>query len=398
MKTASYTPATTNAATPGNSNATATAASSPRTFREHDADIDEALKQKLKDLEKIPDGASKILTGKFRILTAQHKNLIKSATSYLVTIIPYIHLSRKLKTTLRHFLGLKFPYTQNLAWAEQWSALLRGCRLHLNHLGQQLDTFYKEQALFARLGMYQPSIDITAPELRRQYVPEECAAHTFGDNGKNICADHNRESTYIHFLRLLGLAFDSSFQRTVKERLTTAGIGNFQVTSGGVKSYERMHLKVLSRQDHRHCPKPRPAQNMDIVRCIVIFSDVEDMKRGCEVCATSTICCIVVVSFINCFLVLGFLLHRSWNHYMMVVTSSSRMEWRGTVPMLKLASTSVCFLVLGGSQTRSSVQWDSYVETLSFNMPGTTISIHRSSLPSCHGTHGSIKSLKLKGG
>ena len=45
------------------------------------------------------------------------------------------------------------------------------------------------------------------------------------------------------------------------------------VQAGKIKSYERIVNKMFSRGDHRHATKPRPARNIDVVRCIASFED-----------------------------------------------------------------------------------------------------------------------------
>ena len=46
------------------------------------------------------------------------------------------------------------------------------------------------------------------------------------------------------------------------------------------KGDSRMRNKAVAEDDHRNEPKPRPALNIDIVRCCVTFEDVESFKKG----------------------------------------------------------------------------------------------------------------------
>ena len=46
------------------------------------------------------------------------------------------------------------------------------------------------------------------------------------------------------------------------------------------KGDSRMRNKALAADDHRNEPKPRPALNIDIVRCCVTFDDVESFTKG----------------------------------------------------------------------------------------------------------------------
>ena len=41
-----------------------------------------------------------------------------------------------------------------------------------------------------------------------------------------------------------------------------------------------MRNKAVAEEDHRNEPKPRPALNIDIVRCCVTFKDVDSLKKN----------------------------------------------------------------------------------------------------------------------
>ena len=43
-----------------------------------------------------------------------------------------------------------------------------------------------------------------------------------------------------------------------------------------------MRNKALAADDHRYEAKPRPAHNIDILRCCVTFEDVASMRKGIE--------------------------------------------------------------------------------------------------------------------
>lgn len=49
------------------------------------------------------------------------------------------------------------------------------------------------------------------------------------------------------------------------------------VSFAGIKSAERMNNKMLSRDDHKFAEKPRPARNIDVVRCLAVFDEAADM-------------------------------------------------------------------------------------------------------------------------
>ena len=236
--------------------------------------------QALKHLEALPSAVSTLLNGDFTLVSRHHKNLIRDTTDYVLKIVPEVHHNKTLKQTLRRILGRKFKYTLNLEWAGGWKQLINGCTDHLTKLGQELNTFYQANNLVFELGGYNPIPQIPVFSETRQFVPKEC---TFSAGNAAIASDYNQECTYIHFLRLLGLALENSFHQTVSDRLASAGVGEFYVSSGGIKGFQRMLDKTLSKTDHRDCPKPRPAQNADVVRCLVTCHRIDDMKRCCEV-------------------------------------------------------------------------------------------------------------------
>ena len=47
-----------------------------------------------------------------------------------------------------------------------------------------------------------------------------------------------------------------------------------------IKGDARMRNKALAADDHRYAAKPRPALNIDIVRCCVTFDDVASLRSG----------------------------------------------------------------------------------------------------------------------
>ena len=108
------------------------------------------------------------------------------------------------------------------------------------------------------------------------------------------------ECCYIHFLRLIATAIDRDFQRDVNrclgvriEELSDEESKHHHhhhhhhkkghsplLTDGetfhrGIKGFERMFTKMQSRADHRMKPRPRPANNVDINRCLAVTDDAQ---------------------------------------------------------------------------------------------------------------------------
>jgi len=76
---------------------------------------------------------------------------------------------------------------------------------------------------------------------------------------------------------LLALALNDGFQTTVKN-LVTPLQGDHKGCA--TKGDARMRNKALTPEDHRYETKPRPALNIDVVRCCVTFDDPEALKKG----------------------------------------------------------------------------------------------------------------------
>ena len=234
----------------------------------------------------LPRAAKALCDRSCELLSEDHKQHIKDTVPYVVDIVRYVHVSKPLKLTLRRLLGLGAWFTTNLdTFGHAWEDLQSGCSNHMRALGTQLDALFQTQDLRARLGTYDPvGTGLSSPKVSAhvvQFVPAQCAPDQFGDD---LVCNNDLECTYIHFLRLLALALDDGFQKTVNSTFKASGVRlvGGGVSSGGIKGYERMSNKMKSKDDHRFKPKPRPAHNIDVVRCLATFGTVEDMRKGFE--------------------------------------------------------------------------------------------------------------------
>ena len=254
------------------------------------AAVEEQLRAKLNQLGKYPPGTLKLLNGE-AALDDEQKNNIRETVDYVVDIVQYAHISAGLKERLRTVMGLGAYFTTNLVWAEQWERLKEGCAAHMHRLGGQLKQLYEAQNLHDVLGLYEPPIigpstPASSPglaehpgETRQSLVPPQCSSAAFEVAG--VVASRNLECTYIHFVRMIALALDDVFQRSVT-RVLDGLLVDGRVSSGGIKGYERMWNKMMSVEDHFHCAKPRPAANIDVVRCLATFQNASDMAEAFE--------------------------------------------------------------------------------------------------------------------
>ena len=219
-----------------------------------------------------------------------HKALIKATAQYVVRAAPYAHESKLVKANVRQLLGLGAHFTANLGWAGAWDELQGGICAHMHKLGATLDDMFRRLGLAHRLGGYDSQVPAatggtTTDDELVQFVPKACTSVRAVSDGDNVVARDDLERTYIHFVRLLALALDDAFQQRVNKALKGAGVRlvGGGVSSGGIKGYERMRNKMLAPEDHGHLSFPRPAHNIDVVRCLATFHTVDDMLKGFDV-------------------------------------------------------------------------------------------------------------------
>ena len=109
-------------------------------------------------------------------------------------------------------------------------------------------------------------------------TPEELAAASSREAARLI-ARLEAEVTCIHVLRMVALALNAPFLDAVNR--AGASFLAEPVSGGGIKEgYPRMPAKMFSRADHLREAYPRPAMNVDIVRCLTVFDTAAQMRRG----------------------------------------------------------------------------------------------------------------------
>ena len=117
----------------------------------------------------------------------------------------------------------------------------------------------------------------TAAAPLQQMIPPQCSCDKFGDN---VCVNFDLENAYIHFLRLIAVGIDNGFQFAIKRLLHRPDNSDLgEVSSGGIKGYERMYTKAHSDEDHGALPLPRPSHNLDVVRCLTIFRTENELAE-----------------------------------------------------------------------------------------------------------------------
>ena len=207
------------------------------------------------------------------------------------------HDSKALKAQARKLLGS--DECQDLEGvANVWEDLKKKLGKHMADLGDSLRCIYERDDLRSQLGSYPAEI---RPASKRQ----DCEGGVplppgLAQGERNEGMSEFDERCFIHYLRLIALAVDPAFQDAVNLCLNPGGnndgdifggdddeksndgdasslIEGGQTFHGGIKGFERMANKMISREDHRYDAKPRPCQNVDINRCLAVAANADKM-------------------------------------------------------------------------------------------------------------------------
>ena len=219
---------------------------------------------------------------------------MRSAAEHVVAIAPFAHSSRRLKQRLRAVVGDNC-FTARASPAGAFEMLVDECKAHMRRKGARLRDMYIARQLDSQLGRYKapmlsshnfvrmlatinntPSThsaaaaaaavaalacdgggggdsgSATVQSVGHSWRQPVVAAAiplfqaTLPDNAARRPVIGGHEGPFIHLLRLLALAINTTFQKTVKEELDKAGVPlvGDQVFSQSIKGYERMWNKL----------------------------------------------------------------------------------------------------------------------------------------------------------
>ena len=161
-----------------------------------------------------------------------------------------------------------YNFSTNLEYFRAFGILHDGTKTLLSGLGQELKEVYERENLATHLGTFTPRM-IKGHTKRQDFSLATPPCHW---------ATQNDEECYIHFLRLVAYAIDARYQRLVQECVKEFIVDDKPFGHNGIKSikgFVRMRNKLAA--DHRYDPKPRPAQNVDINRCLVAVEHWQNM-------------------------------------------------------------------------------------------------------------------------
>jgi ankyrin repeat protein len=222
----------------------------------------------------------------------QHRQCAAEASEFIIRSLPLLHVNATLRRLVRQILGLGKWYTEHLHGLKQWGPLRHGTVAYLRFVGERLHVHeFVAHDLGLRLGGYEatteplpmPTSTVATPvssaslRLRQSFVPPACRGREAFTG--NITSDLDLEYTYVHVLRLVALALDAQFKAAVGDALgdllSDGGVG-----TTGIKSYERMVSRMLHDKHVRFLAKPRPAFNVDVVRCLASFRTPDDQLEA----------------------------------------------------------------------------------------------------------------------
>jgi ankyrin repeat protein len=206
----------------------------------------------------------------------------KQVLAWLQLALPLTHASGQIKTWIKKLLAEE-TFTTNMTYMQIFAPLQTSCQQELLRIGEPLQKLYIAQQYLQQLGEFMPPIHPTLQEQQLQQPNQKIHLrqdHVLVGLVPSSTMDMETfigESEYLHAVRLLALALNDRFQTTVKN-LVTPLQGDHKGCA--IKGDARMRNKALAADDHRNEPVPRPASNIDVVRCCVTFDDPEALKKG----------------------------------------------------------------------------------------------------------------------
>lgn len=234
-----------------------------------------------------PDFVEDMIGLKFTYISDEHKKMIQDCVHWAIPALKWSAEDQDIKLKCRRLLGT-FQFTQCLSWAQpSWPTLMEGLNREMALLGDELDTFYRENDLANILGSFKPKMlqntnhrqdcpgGLPSPPYFQNSEQQELKNHLW--RFEPVTLGH--EIAYIHFLRLVGVAIKDEYCRDM-EKLFGDLLINQGFIGGGIKGYERMQNKLKSFVDHWSEELPRPAENVDVVRGLAVFEDASKMSEG----------------------------------------------------------------------------------------------------------------------
>jgi hypothetical protein len=200
-----------------------------------------------------------------------------------------VHEDDDLKNRVERLLGVSL-FVCNLESFGLWDGLILDCTTKALKMGEEMQQYFAENNLGTVLG------ETAVPNVFGKIVQEDTLPPVVVDCGEDYCSRRqdavalaaaesvfpwspNRsqlwnEKCYIHYLRMLAMGIDASFQDAVKG-VCLLSKGGFQ--KAAIKGHTRMRNKCTSKTDHYKELFPRPALNIDINRNCCTFENPDGL-------------------------------------------------------------------------------------------------------------------------
>ena len=164
-------------------------------------------------------------------------------------------------------------FTGSMEYMEIFDPLQAFCRGRLLAISQPLQAYYRGNDAVRGLADLYP--DTLAGLISQERLRQDDPLVGLHSPASFDMTTFQGESRYIHFRRLIALVLNRPYQDMVQK---ASSQGKHKACN--IKSDARMRNKCLAPDDHRYLAKPRPAHNIDILRCCVTFPDVSSMRGG----------------------------------------------------------------------------------------------------------------------
>ena len=233
-----------------------------------------------------PEFVQKFIDGGI-VNTPEGKELAKSAAEWLTTAVVHAHADSKVKKAAVDLLVTGPSFSSNMAFLGVFDEPFRsGLTANLQRLGAKLKTRFDELDLGTVLG--ETAVDDLTwhHELARKAAAEGRdftmteVLPDFPEEFRNAPENEEilemyGERCYLLSTLLLSMAVDRFFQAAVAEVARKVGLSEDAVRAAIHKAYVRARNKMDSKDDHRAKPKPRPAYNIDLIRCLAMAMSPE---------------------------------------------------------------------------------------------------------------------------
>ena len=208
------------------------------------------------------------------------------ATGWLIKAVVQAHTDPEIKKAATDLLVTGPDFSSSMDFLGVFDEPFKsGIAAHLQQLGAKLKTRYDELNLGTVLGedavdnrtFYHALAvkaeaegrDLTMTDVLPDYPAE------FRDAPENEILELYAERCYLLSTLLLSMAVDGLFQEAVAEVARKVGMLDDAVIAAKHKSYVRARNKMDTKEDHRYRQKPRPAFNIDLIRCLAMTMSPE---------------------------------------------------------------------------------------------------------------------------